>query len=1000
VQFRTFQGFEGMVQDDWAYSVNPSQYNSYGSPLVVGQNNVWARIQEFYSVFSAASGNYMYGMADFNQSGWHTLDFAPVAIQGMNNGVLSFKYITFNLSSLDELQYSVMYDNSGSWTNYVNLDRNNQFWQTIQVNVPQGVSHARLRIRSKQVNGIVCVGIDDVELQGSICLPPPEITTGICGGTYCANDNATFTVPFTTAGYFTSGNVFQLELSDAFGNFNNPVVIGSLTLSGSNPSGTITGTLPANIQPGAAYRVRVVSTSPAVVGTDNGTNIIVQGVSASLTAPTFAGGHHISCPGANDGSIDLTPQMGTLPFTYAWSGPNGFSATSEDLLGLAPGTYTVTITDANNCSATEAITLTSPNLTLTVQATGISCTGAGDGAIDANVSGSGAPFTYAWTGPNGFTATTEDLSGLAPGTYTLVTTDANGCTATGNATVFEPAALASSLQAPINGCGHHVSCAGGADASIDLTVNGGTVPYTYLWTGPGGLTFTSEDLSNIGAGTYDVTVTDANGCQITLSQVITAPPALGGSLSALVQGCGYNISCFGGNDGQAEVDSVWGGCPPYTYAWSNGDVSATATGLSAGTHSVTITDAQGCTFSGPITLTEPAELTAFADIGDASCESAADGTIGLSPSGGCAPYTYSWIGPNGFLSNDMSLSGLFYGNYVLTLTDASGCSAVFNFEVEIENLLHAELSCCLDTFVTAGTQVNWPIELEGPGPFELDFRVNDDTFTVNVMASPYLLMLQANETSTVEILGISNTNTGCEGSVCGMATVAVMDSDTNCADLCVNAGVISVNEVADCRTVSMEFGCDTLCTGKLPAKSGGACNSSTTINFNTDPQGNPIPAGTIPTNQWASMGVTVNVINNNPNHPQAGVLFDTGNPTGGDFDLGTPHADFGGPGVGPGGAMGMPGQNDTPLGNVLVIAENDIDSNNDGLIDDPDDEAGGGEIQLLFASPLYVENVTMLDLDNGNGFVRVTQNNGQFSDFTIPGLGDNAVTTIGINMDS
>lgn len=1007
--FTYFQGFEGTAADNWTYGVSPGSYNTEtsGDPLeVYGNEHVWARIKDFQTLFGPYTGTYFWGMGDIdNNNGggafWHHLTTNPVSLGGIQHAQFSFKYITWNLDALDEIQYSLMFDNGSSWSNWVTLNKNTQAWTNVTASIPTGAQHVRFRFRTKQVAGIVCAGIDDIIVDGMTCPQPNSITTGVFSGAICMDGSTNYSVPFTTTGSFNSGNQFVAQLSDSTGSFSPPTNIGSLSLSGLNPSGTIQATIPAAVLPASGYRIRVVSTDPPTVGSDNGYDLTLSQISASLTSPTFVGGHNISCPGASDGSIDLTVSQGTPTYSYNWTGPNGFSSTQEDLTGLTGGTYNLTVTDAAGCVKTESITLTAPNLSLVVTSTDITCFGSGDGSISLSISGSAPPFSVAWTGPNGFSSTDSSLTNLSAGTYDVVVTDANGCQNAATATITQPGLLIAGIANTLNSCGHHISCAGASDGIVDLTVNGGVPPYSYSWTGPNGFTATTEDLSNLGPGSYAVTITDASNCVTTTSTVLTEPAPLTGDISADTV-CNYNIACHGDQTGAAHLSGIGGGCPPYSFNWSNGATTQSATGLGAGSYSVTISDALGCELVKSITLTEPDVIQITATATAVTCSTADNGAIDITVTGGCPPYSYAWVGPNGFTWPLEDPVGLITGQYTVTVTDANGCVTSKAVDVLVDNQLSASMGCCQDTVICEGQSVPITVELTGPSPWFLTYSENSDTFTVVVNSSPYIINAAPSSTARYEIIQVAHAQTGCTGPVCGSATVAVNNCDTlsGCDDLCVNTGVLNYFDNGNCRTVTLEVACDTACADKTPIKSGGTCNGTTRFNFNTDPFGVPIPAGTIALNQWASMGITISVINNNGNHPQLGVIFDSGNPTGGDVDLGTPHQDFGGPGIGPGGAQGTPGENAVAKGNLLVIAENDTDNNNDGLIDDPDDEAAGGEMRFEFAGPYYVESLTMVDLDNGNGFIRVHQFNGTITDFNIPGLGDNAVTDVMINLDS
>jgi phenolic acid decarboxylase len=328
----------------------------------------------------------------------------------------------------------------------------------------------------------------------------------------------------------------------------------------------------------------------------------------SITSATFECGYNISCNGASDGSIDLTPEGGAtcVAYTYNWS--NG--ATTEDLGGLTAGTYNVTVTDANGCSTTASITLTQPAL---LQSSGIaatyacgtnvSCNGANDGSINLTATGGADCRAYTFNWSNG--ATTEDVSNLTAGTYSVTVTDANGCSTTSSFTLTEPALLQSSGIAATYVCGTNVSCNGASDGSINLSATGGAdcAAYSYAWSNGA----TTEDISGLTAGTYTVTVTDVNGCSTTSTFTLTQPAVLEKTdFSSPTFACGYNISCNGGNNGSINLTATGGAdCVAYTYLWSDGATTEDRTGLTAGFYSVTVTDANGCSFTDGITLTEP-----------------------------------------------------------------------------------------------------------------------------------------------------------------------------------------------------------------------------------------------------------------------------------------------------------------------------------------------------------------------------------------------------------
>ena len=359
---------------------------------------------------------------------------------------------------------------------------------------------------------------------------------------------------------------------------------------------------------------------------------------------------NVSCNGGSDGSVTAAPTGGTSPYTYTWN--TGDTQATDT--GLPAGTYTITVTDANGCTATGTASTTEPTALSagTVTDSNVSVNGLTDGQATASASGGTAPYTYSWN--NG--QTTATITGLPAGTFTVSVTDNNGCgPATDEVTITEPAVLTALSMVDFN-----VNCNGGSDGGASASASGGTPPYTYAWSNGA----TSESITNSPAGTYTVTVTDANGGTSTSSSTITEPTAL--SASGVVD---MNVSINGGSDGGATAAGS-GGTPPYTYSWNNGQTTATATGLPAGTYTVSVTDNNGC---GPatdeVTITQPAVLTA-ASVVDANvnCNGGSDGGATASATGGTQPYTYVWS--NG--ATNASITNSVAGTYTVTVTDANG----------------------------------------------------------------------------------------------------------------------------------------------------------------------------------------------------------------------------------------------------------------------------------------------------------------------------------------
>jgi len=483
------------------------------------------------------------------------------------------------------------------------------------------------------------------------------------------------------------------------------------------------------------YTVTITDANGCVF--NGGATVAVPGTLVlGIDVSGFAG-NNVSCAGAVDGRVDLTITGGTAPFTIAWSDGTGFSSGDAHLTGLGAGVYDVIVTDANGCTAMERVTLTAPqplDLTASIPAFNghqVSCHGGSDGSIDLLVNGGTAPFTFLWN----HGATTEDLSGIGAGNYSVVVTDANGCTATVGHTLSAPDAISVVPLAGTRPGGFSTSCATSADGEITTTIGGGIAPYTIAWAGPNGFMSGDADLTGIGAGMYTITVTDANGCVRTAEVVLTAPGPVAVQLNSTTYNGGYHIRCAGGTTGNITA-SAGGGIPGHTYSWSgpNGHTSTDAqlNGLSAGLYTVTVTDANGCTATNSITLTEPAPLDINAVLSDAGSGhqigcAGNDGTIGVTVTGGTPQYNFSWSGPGGFGSTAPNLSNLVAGTYTLTLSDANGCTAVRDFTLNAPAPLDAVFSTTPNTcpgdasggIITTITGGAWPYVLDwnGPGGF-------------------------------------------------------------------------------------------------------------------------------------------------------------------------------------------------------------------------------------------------------------------------------------------
>lgn len=275
-------------------------------------------------------------------------------------------------------------------------------------------------------------------------------------------------------------------------------------------------------------------------------------------------------------------------YQYIWSS----GASTEDIGSLVAGTYTVTMSDGNCCTAVDVVTITEPTtLSASVSVTDASCNGNSDGSVTLTPSGGTSPYNYQWDANTG-NQTGQTATGLAQGTYYVTITDNNGCTLVDSATVSEPVVL-TTVTSVVNAL-----CFGDSSGSVFVLPSGGTSPYTYYWSSGG----TGSSDSLLPAGWYYVTVTDDNACTQLDSVEVTEPTAIAPAIIATT-----DATCYADCDGSADV-SASGGTSPYSYTWSNNATGTSVTGLCAGTYYVTVSDSNGCDSVLPVTINEPLPL--------------------------------------------------------------------------------------------------------------------------------------------------------------------------------------------------------------------------------------------------------------------------------------------------------------------------------------------------------------------------------------------------------
>ena len=412
--------------------------------------------------------------------------------------------------------------------------------------------------------------------------------------------------------------------------------------------------------------------------------LMTSAITAQAIINILASAEHPSChssDGPPTGTITLSLSGGTPPYAVLWSGPNIVDASSRDQFNLGEGSYTVVVTDSDQNSQTETYTLTEPEFidiheTLSNPSCNIA-NGVLDGEIDIVVAGGTPPYigiSFEWTGP-GAIAYSQNQYGLGEGDFTLIVTDAAGCTYSETYELREPEGMAIEERMTQPSCS---SYNGDRDGGIDIVVAGGTPPYSFEWTGPGVIAH-SQNQHDLGEGTYTVDVTDATGlCTYTETYEMTEPEEIDIRVTLV------NPSCHpenGALDGDIDLVAVSGATAPYSYRWAGPGVFSGVqdqTGLGAGTYHLTVTDANGCSYMTMYELNEPEPIEVIANVGDPSCS--LDGYIDLFISGGSGFYTFDWTGP-GIDPTAEDHTGLGSGVYNLTITDENACTHEVRYEL-------------------------------------------------------------------------------------------------------------------------------------------------------------------------------------------------------------------------------------------------------------------------------------------------------------------------------
>jgi len=485
-------------------------------------------------------------------------------------------------------------------------------------------------------------------------------------------------------------------------------------------------------------------------------------IQVDFTISSFPPNDQLQCYEDSSGYIYAAINGGVLPYIINWTGPNSFTSTNDSLVDLVAGDYFISIEDQNNCSYSNQITLTQPDtISITIDQLSFStCSGDSSSSLIVLANGGAGSFTYLWSGPDGYTSDQAVIEDLGPGIYCVEVTDQNGCTNSECHEITDPIPLAISLSSPIIN-GVNIFCYGDSSGLINSSVSGGIPPYTYSWSGPSGTNPMGTDPSGLIAGSYTLVISDSLGCEANASIILTQALPITNTM-VISSYNGFGVSCFGSNDGSISISSN-NGLPPYAYSWSNdmGSIAGndTLNNLQAGFYFVETSDANGCSSRDTVQLSSPDTMLLSLSSQEyypginISCNGGANGTIESLVTGGVETYSYTWLGPDDFTSDEADPVQLSAGWYFLSVSDQNACSIEDSIQlIEPDSALSVEytysiqnsgsnISCfgandgSVSIHISGGIP-NYQVYWLGPNGFS-----SNDTLIENLVAGIYFLSI-------------------------------------------------------------------------------------------------------------------------------------------------------------------------------------------------------------------------------------------------------------------
>ena len=727
-----------------------------------------------------------FSIANPPQLVWANTSAANIICNGANDGTISVAatggtgQINYNLQPTNTVNSSGNFSNLAAASYTVTATDGNNCTVTTTFNITEP---AAININTITSTIPSCVPGSDASITIIASGGTPGLLYNIGGGNQASNifnnlTDGTYTITVTDANNCTLTSIHAVSPASIptwTNTVSNNVLCNGDNTGSINATATGLGVVNYNLQPlnitnstGTFNNLlagNYIITATDAAGCDTSFSFVITEPSLLQWVSNFSS--DVNCFGGNDGVISTFANGGASTITYSLL-PGNVNNTTGTFNSLSQGSYTVTATDANNCSITTTFNIAEPSLLqiTNVASTVPTCVPGNDAEITINVQGGTPIYLY---NNGGLNLTNNVITNVSAGAYTITVTDANNCTVTSNINISVPNSPQWTSVAATA-----ISCNGGADGTIASSANGGTGIISYTLQ-PGSVINATGSYNNLSAGIYTVDATDALGCSVTSIVNITDPAPITFSSPTLV-----NISCNGLSDGSI-TQIATGGTGAITYNMQPGNVTSNMgvfPNLSAGTYTIVATDANNCTESIQLLLNEPSLLTwDVASSNDILCAGGTDGSISINATGGTALYSYN-LQPSNTTNSSGSFNNLLANIYTVTATDANNCTITSSVTI-------AEPAAIISSYTSANVSC---------------FGEADGTVTItsNGGVNPYAFLLQPNN--------ISNNTGAFTNLLAGVYSVIITDSNS-CADTITNVTVIEPPQIQFTNITTTDVKC-------------------------------------------------------------------------------------------------------------------------------------------------------------------------------------------------